>query len=78
MMRLMSVSVVVLLVGLLFAAATGCSRKKEEKGLFERMGEKTDEAVEKAGEATGSAVDKTREATGEGLKKAGEAVTPDD
>ena len=69
----------------------GCSKPGETpaKGMFERAGEKTGEALKKGAEetgealekgakATGKALDKARHATGVAVKKTGEWILDND
>ncbi len=72
----MSMKHVTALVPISFALAVlmaGCSEDKkepaDEAGTFERMGRKTDGAVDKSKEAAGDAWDKTKDVSGKAVDK---------
>ena len=59
-----------LVIAVLGASFTACSKSDDNKGALEKAGKSADEALSKAKEKTGEAMEKT----GESIKEAGEKM----
>ena len=58
-MKILKISLMIPVLALVLAAASGC----KEKGPMEKAGEKVDKAVEKTGDAVKEGADKAKDAT---------------